>query len=1162
MSQPNAISEKLAWASALVSCAFPQGHQRREYTSFEVVEYLSSIRTTDNYDFSTSNEAMEAVFADKWFRKYIQDFSGNLVSFERRNPQYKILFDQSLLNGSLTKGEMMKNAKARYDLFFQAPEPTTIITLRNKRRVVKAPARASARLQGADIENDNDNSNNSDNDEDIAQGSEDGGADNDVSPSAGRPVDSIAILRSKLRKAKRKNRELQKKIDQLQLDNEKEIDNSPEGRSAEFLSFVRRGGSYKTTDPDDPEDKKTYVTAGASSLFADINVVGNVSKEKIPLVLTDALTIYCGPMTLEAIKELVPSTTLLSTTIDAAGKMVSEKTLETFRDQVVEGCLLTDDSNKNDANLKLKLVALKLKNESIILTGLGTDTTFSKKCDKNSDQAYDAIIDEIGRELIDLFTTFCIDWFAHGKEVKKLAAAIDKIAILNVSRGPIISKLPATPDHPIILVFYRNVPFRIYRARPCKPHNLERILNKYLLTFGQKAGINEDGSSSQAIYRCHYYIDKKLWASFCYLVELFYNKAGIPIPELLINQLGAMAANRWLSFETRADRLVQLLSIEAPQSLIDGLKEIYEDVNGEVDALKWTKILYDSQCIHDPSKQSSYILLIMLLANLSSGGVDGEIRTNLTKIVGFLAASEHRMAIILLAAWLPTHRNWLAFPASPASPDIFPNSELYGNRAPESINDSRLILKVVSDFAFDWKSSLPEVYASMVKLSTRPKSFASDSDITPEEFVASWSKNISDQGPPMLEAGLKYLRDIDLTIGWSILLVLEPSLGPIFAQGLLDALVICQFKDSAGNLIPIPLHGTQAPQEPAADSAEASSRWTLDSKYFAYPGMSFAALLITIRNSFVKDKAGTAAICAAYGLLHSGVLQNLVSIAKGDLIKSLQLTAWKPGDHLHSFFKSNFAPNFIYLTEVIQNNFSVVMVTNSPTEGVFSNVLNVTHKNESTKSKSNKIQHLVAVKGRYLRRMKYREDGRGIFRRKNSKSAPKRQLRSSASRLDYATNVYKSASNKIFKFNKAVMGKRKVDRVLSNKYAKAELDANRAKRHLAISFDSTREGFEKSKRTGSTTLPGLEGDEKLLKDIKSMKTPKAVELLTKYMIIEVPKTRKRKSDNTNVDDNINDLLFKLFKRCPEASVDVSQDVFEQHKLLLIGLKEFSEVIEE
>jgi len=85
MSQPNAISEKLAWASALVSCAFPQGHQRREYTSSEVVEYLSCILPTAFYNFSTSKEFMKAAFANRRFRNYITEFSEDLVSLDRRN---------------------------------------------------------------------------------------------------------------------------------------------------------------------------------------------------------------------------------------------------------------------------------------------------------------------------------------------------------------------------------------------------------------------------------------------------------------------------------------------------------------------------------------------------------------------------------------------------------------------------------------------------------------------------------------------------------------------------------------------------------------------------------------------------------------------------------------------------------------------------------------------------------------------------------------------------------------------------------------------------------------------------------------------------------------------------------------------------------------------
>jgi hypothetical protein len=258
MSQPNTNFEKLAWASALVSCAFPQGHERREYTSSEVAEYLLSIPIHSLFDFSTTYEAMEAVFTDKWCRKYIQDFSGNLVSFERRRYEYKVLFDQSLLQGSLTKGDLMKNALTRYNSLLHAPAPTYIITLRNNKKVNKTPVRVSTRLLDVANDNDNDSNNNGLNDIDISSESEDGGANIFVSPSAGRPADTILSLQKKNKKLKRENKKLKHEL--LEYRKENVVDNSPEGRSAEFLSFVGRGGGYKTTDPDHPEDKKTYLT--------------------------------------------------------------------------------------------------------------------------------------------------------------------------------------------------------------------------------------------------------------------------------------------------------------------------------------------------------------------------------------------------------------------------------------------------------------------------------------------------------------------------------------------------------------------------------------------------------------------------------------------------------------------------------------------------------------------------------------------------------------------------------------------------------------------------------------------------------------------------------------------------------------------------------------
>jgi len=84
MEEPDVNFENVAWASALVSCAFPQGHESREYTSSEVAECLLGIPVHSMYDFSTSKEVMKAAFADLKFRKYITEISGDLASLDRR----------------------------------------------------------------------------------------------------------------------------------------------------------------------------------------------------------------------------------------------------------------------------------------------------------------------------------------------------------------------------------------------------------------------------------------------------------------------------------------------------------------------------------------------------------------------------------------------------------------------------------------------------------------------------------------------------------------------------------------------------------------------------------------------------------------------------------------------------------------------------------------------------------------------------------------------------------------------------------------------------------------------------------------------------------------------------------------------------------------------
>jgi len=104
MSQPNANFEKLAWASALVSCAFAQGHESREYTRIKVTTNSLGIPTHSLYGFTTIYEVMKTAFDHRLFREKNEVFSANFIAMDHQNSKYKAFFSGALLMASIQGG--------------------------------------------------------------------------------------------------------------------------------------------------------------------------------------------------------------------------------------------------------------------------------------------------------------------------------------------------------------------------------------------------------------------------------------------------------------------------------------------------------------------------------------------------------------------------------------------------------------------------------------------------------------------------------------------------------------------------------------------------------------------------------------------------------------------------------------------------------------------------------------------------------------------------------------------------------------------------------------------------------------------------------------------------------------------------------------------------
>ena len=84
MYQPISNFEKRARAAALLCKVYAQNHTDSDHLSSEVVTYLNGITPLRSTDFSTSNDDMDFIFLDLWFRKQIKLLSQESICIKQR----------------------------------------------------------------------------------------------------------------------------------------------------------------------------------------------------------------------------------------------------------------------------------------------------------------------------------------------------------------------------------------------------------------------------------------------------------------------------------------------------------------------------------------------------------------------------------------------------------------------------------------------------------------------------------------------------------------------------------------------------------------------------------------------------------------------------------------------------------------------------------------------------------------------------------------------------------------------------------------------------------------------------------------------------------------------------------------------------------------------
>lgn len=709
----------------------------------------------------------------------------------------------------------------------------------------------------------------------------------------------------------------------------------------------------------------------STGLFlSDLNATCGVSVEKLPHVIGNVVNMLFGKINAEALNYLSPNSFASSVAIERFNYLYQEEAKKQMMDNqrsdseedIKCGTLIMDESNKSNSALKCKILICLHNNGKVTQRGLVLDTAYSKKTQLSAKATFKSLFAELGIVGCAKITSATCDWFADGKEAKTVMKYLDAAVQLDDStkdRMVIRSKLADD------LQFHLGGSVRQHRVRPCQAHNFERILQSLLDSAGQQAGLTKDATTLQSMFCIHYYLDTKVNSKYkVVLFDMYGKDFSKEFPRILWNKFGTTAANRWLSREKQAARLISMLQIPADDSMIELVRKV--NINEFDRIIKESPSLFST--IFDGSKLSVFVLSVFYLLHKLKPNSD--VRKGCYRILGFLCSYEHRAALCVMASMLSMHRQWLSF--SNCKAEITSSAEIEANstRVLESSVFSRKLLLQIYDLQQNWKETLPELVTQLESISRiefHSKDVIDDDDRF-NLFLDRWDKLIVSAVKPMKQQSLKYFRDIDLKIGWSLALLTNPVLAPSVSKGILLGLcqsgTIASIVESYGEDFPssTPFITDEDFEMPSGNDGTIYS-WSLDDPIYAYPDLSYGGLIVTVKNSYTNHGENGREIIKAYGLYHPNVVGELISLSKG-MLKSVLLSngVWTLGAKVSTYFDSHFKSNFPFLHECLMITYGAACVTSTAVEAAFAEANSVVHANNSPITNALKLNHILSIK--------------------------------------------------------------------------------------------------------------------------------------------------------------------------------------------------------
>ena len=872
----------------------------------------------------------------------------------------------------------------------------------------------------------------------------------------GRPKSTIDELNMRLRKAQKKvcrmrvtiaeQRSLLSRSELADMNDDEDANDDEEeadAQSAEsssvrttselLVKLIERSGVYREArvSRNQPGSLKIQTGCMASELHSSCLV----SYEKMPHVVLTVAHMLFGRLTLEATEHINAASSSYS---DAALDYVEAQRAEhaawfkgtgsVFNALLDKAWLAMDESNKADRALKVKIYVYMNSVGKIGMKGFNTDQCMTKKVNLSIPLTWQSLQDEIGNGVVLLHGATC-DWFANGMEAREIMKLVDGVAA--TCDRALVQRVSVLFDD---LVYNYDGPFRQLRIRPCHAHNEERIFAAFLLSLLQQAGLKNDATTSQAMYRIYYYMDKKFYFFYRQILFMAYDGNDALIPKVLKNKFGNTAANRWLSCEKQAALLIEMLKVPATPAMVELLRH-------KIRSKDWEIIQTTAVCWDDEKQLSMYCLILMYLVNSVPGGPQGEGRAALTRIVAALCSNEHRISISIVAAILPLHRSFLAFTNSKSE---VVDAQVIGTRVIETSVFSRNLLGQVAALQTDWKSALPSAFSDMTMLSARLPS----NEIQP--CRDRWTSKMDQATLSMMPTAVKYFRDMDLEVGWSIVLLTDPVIAPCVAKGILlglhhlSIIVLSQER----------LIFLNEPVLPPAIAINAC--WTPNSTTHAYPDLTFVETTKRVSDSITNNVIGSKAIAKAYAMGDRRMVDDLYLFAQGglrSLLESQLPKTWAVGQPVAKYFPL-LAKTFPVFADCMKANFSVVCVQSTIVEQTISNARNQISPNKCASSNAAAIYYATSVRGDAVRSLfpvPTRPSG-------NGHNVRGRHVRSAQSR---------HACSELLLINAAGLSKRKRDPSPNKRLGKKVFERNAMGVHAVAEMD-------KNSNVGAMIIGGTE----------------------------------------------------------------------------------------